>query len=229
MGIQERRKREKEGRRTAILRAARKLFFEKGFKTVTVASIARKAELSKGAVYLYFKSKEEIYTHILLSDNDKFHKQVSGITLSGKSAPDMLREFARIYIDFFMSDRELFRILMAYMLHTDNLKLSDELNQCLIRSTNKTIDVIEDIIRLGAERGDFPPDIKIRQSRNAFWGFLNGVVSLHLFTGKESLREQTIRSTVETGLDLLFRGLEGKPRQPEKNEMPIEPAGTSRP
>jgi AcrR family transcriptional regulator len=60
----ERRKKEKEHRRNAILKAARKLFFEKGFKAVTVDSIAAKADISKGSVYLYFDSKEEIYADI---------------------------------------------------------------------------------------------------------------------------------------------------------------------
>jgi AcrR family transcriptional regulator len=48
LGLEERRKRERENRKNAILKAARKLFFEKGFKPVTVESIAKKAELSKG-------------------------------------------------------------------------------------------------------------------------------------------------------------------------------------
>ena len=77
MAFERRRIREKENRKSAILKAARKLFFEKGFKSVTVESIARKAELSKGAVYLYFKSKDEIYSQILLDDIDKFHKKVA--------------------------------------------------------------------------------------------------------------------------------------------------------
>ncbi|HPL62627.1 MAG: TetR/AcrR family transcriptional regulator [Syntrophales bacterium] len=207
MGIEERRKREKEGRRSAILKAARKLFFEKGFKSVTVAQIAKKAELSKGAVYLYFSSKEEIYSRILLFDIEKFHERVSRIVLKGESASKMLENFAQVYIDFFLADRELFRILMAYMVHTDHNNLSEEMNNCLIRSTNKTIDTIEDIIRQGVASGEFPPHTAVRQSRNALWGLLNGGISLHLFTGKEESREQMIRSTIMTGLDHYIHGL----------------------
>ncbi|MFH2076862.1 MAG: helix-turn-helix domain-containing protein, partial [Pseudomonadota bacterium] len=68
LGLEERRKRERESRKNAILKAARKLFFEKGFRSVTVESIARKADLSKGSIYLYYSSKEEIYSQILLKD-----------------------------------------------------------------------------------------------------------------------------------------------------------------
>ncbi|MCX5827750.1 MAG: TetR/AcrR family transcriptional regulator, partial [Deltaproteobacteria bacterium] len=97
MGLEERRKREKENRKNAILKAARKLFFDKGFKNVTVESIAKKAELSKGSVYLYFQSKEDIYTQILLSDIDKFHKVITGLMQEGQSSSAMLLSLANVY------------------------------------------------------------------------------------------------------------------------------------
>jgi len=207
MGLEERRKREKEGRKNAILKAARKLSFEKGFKSITVASIAKKAELSKGAVYLYFNSKEEIYVEILLKDIDKFHLTLTDICERGGTAADMLRHFADIYITFFITDKELFRILMSFMLHTDELQFSEQLNQKLIRATNATVDIIERIFKYGMERGEFPADLSIRQYKNAVWGLLNGIISLHLYIGKEATREQRIRSTVQASLDALIRGL----------------------
>jgi AcrR family transcriptional regulator len=206
MGLEERRKRERENRKNAILKAARKLYFEKGFKSITVANIAKKAELSKGAVYLYFNSKEEIYVQILLKDIDKFHSSLSDICERGGSGSDMLKHYADIYIDFFLNDRELFRIFMAFMLHTDEMNFSDELNRQLIQATNAN-DIIEKIFKYGADRGEFPENISFRQCKNSIWGLLNGIISLHLFTGKESTREQRIRSTVRASLDVFLRGL----------------------
>ena len=114
LGLEERRKRERENRKNAILKAARRLFFEKGFKPVTVESIAKKAELSKGSIYLYYNSKEEIYTQILLSDIDKFHDRIADLLQNPSSAAETLMRLANIYVDFFLNDRELFRILMTF-------------------------------------------------------------------------------------------------------------------
>ncbi|MBU2252071.1 MAG: TetR/AcrR family transcriptional regulator, partial [Proteobacteria bacterium] len=102
MGLEERRKRERENRKNAILKAARKLFFEKGFRQVTVENIARKAEFSKGSIYLYFNSKEEIYSQILLNDIDKFHDSVADILQGPSSASEALIRVAEIYVDFFL-------------------------------------------------------------------------------------------------------------------------------
>jgi len=207
VGLEERRKREKENRKNAILKAARKLFFDKGFRNVTVESIAKKAELSKGSVYLYFKSKEEIYTQILLGDIDKFHKVIASLMQEGQSSSAMLMGLANIYADFFMNDRELFRIMMNYMLNIDHMNLPEEIDHLIVKATNKTIDIIEEIFMIGIRSGEFPPYIDLRQKRNAIWGLLNGTISLHLFTGTEEKREERIRSTIQTGLNTFLRGM----------------------
>jgi len=207
LGLEERRKREKENRKNAILKAARMLFFEKGFKPVTVESIARKAELSKGSIYIHYNSKEEIYTQILLSDIDKFHDRISDLLQNPASASDALLKLANIYVDFFFHDRELFSILMTFMLHTSDMNLPVDLNDHIVKTTNKTIGIIEQVFKYGIERGEFPKTLNLRQNRNAVWGMLNGIISLHLFTGVEDKRAEVIHGTVKAGLEIFIRGL----------------------
>ena len=64
MGIPERKEREKEQRRIDILDAAEKVFFSKGVNMATMDEVAEEAELSKGTLYLYFRSKEELFLGI---------------------------------------------------------------------------------------------------------------------------------------------------------------------
>jgi len=51
----------KDERRQALLTAALDEFFEKGFAATRMSDIAKRAHLSKGAVYLYFDSKEAMF------------------------------------------------------------------------------------------------------------------------------------------------------------------------
>ena len=207
MGLEERRNREKERRREAILKAARRDFMKKGFKSVTVDSIAQRAQLSKGAIYLYFKSKEEIYAQVLIRDIEKFHDRVADIFHGGDTASEVLVRFAQIYTEFFLNERELFRILMTFMVQPNPQNISEQINDHIIRTTNKTIGIIERIFQNGIENGEFPGCRDIRQCRNALWGLLNGIIALHLFTGREETREERIRSTITGGLDIFLRGL----------------------
>jgi AcrR family transcriptional regulator len=207
MGFEERRRREKDSRRNTILRAARKLFFEKGFKSVTVESIAKRAEFSKGSIYLYFSGKEEIYTHILLAEIARFRTELDRLYERGGSATEVLRRTADLYVDFFLSEPELFRILMTFMLHNDQRRPSSELNSRLIRTTNEAAEGIGRIFRYGVERGEFRQSLRPGPIRNAAWGLLNGAISLHLFTGPDLGRRDRILSTVHSMLDILIEGL----------------------
>jgi len=207
LGSERRREREKEQRRSAILRAARKEFFEKGFRAVTVDSIARRSELSKGAIYLYFKSKEEIYAQILLRDIDKFHEKVVSLLDPSRSASDNLRRYAEVYAAFFISDRELFRIFMNFMIQHNPVNFTPNINDHIVKSTNQTVVIIEQILQMGIERGEFPGCRDVRVCRNALWGLLNGIIALHLFTGRENTREERVRNQVRGGLEVFIAGL----------------------
>lgn len=208
MSSQERREKERENRRSAILKAARKLFFDRGFKSVTVDNIAAKAEVSKGSVYLYFKSKEEIYTQILINDNIAAFEDLKN-KFSAKEAPaaELLLEYADNYINYFLNDNELFRILMTFMLHADDMILTDEQNSQLLQTTNDNIHFVSEILQKGVDSGEFLPTINIRQAQNAIWGLLNGVISLYLFVGNPAKRAETIHSTVKNSFNIIIKGL----------------------
>lgn len=66
MGVSERRKREKEQRKTEILDAAERLFFSRSYDDVPMDEIAREVELNKATIYLYFKNKESLFAAIVL-------------------------------------------------------------------------------------------------------------------------------------------------------------------
>lgn len=207
MSSEERRKKEKENRKNAILKAARKLFFERGFKSVTVDLIAAKAEVSKGSIYLYFDSKEEIYTQILIAANIERHKEIENFAKREGTATELLLKFAHDYIDFFFENKELFRILMTFMLHADNMNLTEDQNTQLIHTTNENIRVVAEILQKGIDAGEFSPDINIRQAQNSIWGMLNGITSLYIYTGAPDKRAERILDTVNDCLKVYLKGI----------------------
>jgi AcrR family transcriptional regulator len=208
MGLLERREKEKDNRRKLILKSARTLFFARGFKNVTVDRIAKLSELGKGSIYLYFNSKEEIYAQVLLNDIDKFHQQAFSLFQKNKAAVDSLFEFSYFYADFFLNDPELFRILMTFMLHTDQMNLSAEQYKDIIVAMRKTIDLISNIFQFGIDSNEFPSSINIKYNQFAIWGMLNGIISLHIFSGAENKRRERIRSTIKSTLEIFIKGLE---------------------
>ena len=80
---------EKAARRQSILDAAKVLFLEDTSGLPSVISIARKAGLAKGTVYLYFRTKEEIFLAILTEDYETLMVEVIAL-LDNPSSPDEL-------------------------------------------------------------------------------------------------------------------------------------------
>lgn len=72
-----RRQREKQLRRSTILTAAENLFASKGYRKTRIEDIADIAEVSVGAVYGYFKNKEDILTAVL-DDIGMFTRKLAG-------------------------------------------------------------------------------------------------------------------------------------------------------
>ena len=65
MTAQDRKRQERQARRRRIQDAARPVFVERGFARASIEQIAKQAQLSVGAIYLYFQSKEDLYVSLL--------------------------------------------------------------------------------------------------------------------------------------------------------------------
>ncbi|MEM6648742.1 MAG: TetR/AcrR family transcriptional regulator, partial [Pseudomonadota bacterium] len=87
----------REDRIADIVAAALEAFSERGFERTRMEDIAARAHISKGTVYLYFKSKEDVFEgmvrHFILPNVEKA-EQLS--LLQDMSAEDQLKLFMKI-------------------------------------------------------------------------------------------------------------------------------------
>ena len=72
MGVIERRRRERDVRRELAIDAAMRIYEEEGYHAITMEKIAERAELSRAALYLYFKNKDEIVISAIVPHADYF-------------------------------------------------------------------------------------------------------------------------------------------------------------
>ena len=61
-----------------IIDGAARVFAERGYRQTTMDQIAQSLQLSKGALYLYFKSKDELYVSVLQSIYERRFELLSG-------------------------------------------------------------------------------------------------------------------------------------------------------
>jgi AcrR family transcriptional regulator len=115
MGIKERRGREEQARLLAILGAAESVFASKGYYETRMDDIAHKAELAKGTIYYYFKSKEEIYLHLLKTESDKVYQGISARIRDKAGFLDILREVIDFSVEYFEANLSFLKIFLPCM------------------------------------------------------------------------------------------------------------------
>lgn len=108
MGIQERKNREKEERRSLILAKAKDLILERGIDALSMQEIADASELSKATLYLYFQSKEAILKEILSESSSAFVEYVESRISPESTGIEALRTLWASYMSLYGESHEVF-------------------------------------------------------------------------------------------------------------------------
>jgi AcrR family transcriptional regulator len=83
-------------RRQAILDAAQVLLLQSGDELASVEEVARQAGLAKGTVYLYFRSKEEVYLAVHEQRAHKWFDTLDALLADEGARPDLARFTRRV-------------------------------------------------------------------------------------------------------------------------------------
>jgi AcrR family transcriptional regulator len=192
MGTLERKEREKEQRRKAILKAARKVFFEHGLQAASMDMIAELAELSKGALYLYFKSKEDLYVSLLeegLAILRRMFEEVAARPLPGDQA---LREIGLAYYEFFKRHPDYFQILKFTDTRGLHSKVSHEVLQCTEKRSMGCLQVVASVYERGVKEGIYRSDLTPMEVAVMLWGSSNGMIALIANQHDDLIHDQSL-------------------------------------
>lgn len=106
---------QKQQRRETILETARKLYADRRYEDVDVATIASESEIAKGTVYLYFGTKEEIFLELA---RRAYHEWAEGM-LQGLKDPAIRHSIPKVVNLFGRTLRERSELLrLIPILHT---------------------------------------------------------------------------------------------------------------
>jgi len=112
MGIAERKERQKEELKTLILKAARKLFVERGITQTTIRNIADAIDYSIGTVYVYFRDKNEIL-HALHTQSFADLGGQFKVLYNVKDPMERLRAMGKVYITYGLENPDMYDLMFT--------------------------------------------------------------------------------------------------------------------
>ena len=178
MGISERKQRDKQRRREEIIDAAEKVFFGQGIENSTMDDVALEAELSKGTLYLYFKSKEDIHWAITHRGVKGLLTKMEKIVDKNKNAVENLLIIADSFIKFTQDEKQLANSILFFE-GCDIEKLNIDHDQIRDSFLNDSpIHLVTEFVQEGIEQNLIRSDIPVNILSNILWSQLIGVLQV---------------------------------------------------
>ncbi|NPU85966.1 MAG: TetR/AcrR family transcriptional regulator [Syntrophaceae bacterium] len=195
MGVAERKQTERNARVKLILDSAAAVFREKGFRDSTIEDIAARAKIAKGTIYLYFKSKSDLYFCLVEPALESLSKRLIEIAQDKEDGPDnRMRRLGRAIYDFYERDTDEYFFLIRYnedeypkLLPEDRLARF----KCIMRCN---LEQGEIVIREGVEKGVFK-NINPYAGAVIFWSVFIGMIHFQenrMKQGKKDYRKATL-------------------------------------
>jgi AcrR family transcriptional regulator len=213
MGIQDRRERERLERRASIHRAAIQVYQEEGYHGTTMEKIARKAELSRATLYLYFKTKDDIFVERIVDQSDFFGDLLQGI-YNGRGTLDtgIMEALWDGFKAFYRSDPITFNVTLYFHQSEMIRHLPKDLRLRLDRSGSRNYDLLCKIIAFAIQKGILM-SCHPKTLAEVVWTTFLGII--HLENSKEAMaRKNHLDITFDLAQKILSRGTSTKGVEP---------------
>ncbi|MBN7771865.1 TetR/AcrR family transcriptional regulator [Clostridium aminobutyricum] len=161
-----------------ILEASKQLFLEKGIEKTTVDDIAKLADCSKSTIYVYFKSKEEIFNYIVYEYMSVLRQGIEDSIQSSAEFIECYYAICRKMVDF----RNQYPMYFESILAEISVQSEDFEQQPILKDIHRVGEEInsslENFIRKAIEDGHLRSELDPLLTVFSLWGSICGIISL---------------------------------------------------
>lgn len=161
--------------RDNILAAARELFETKGVENTTMDDIAELADYSKSTIYVYFKSKEDIYNSILKEYLVNLAEQMKHCLEEDGGFEESYYRFCDCLVEFEEQYPQYYASLMGEEKRTNSRKKTNLMDKELGSEINQ---VIAELLEKGQIKKALRNDIEIKPTVLYVWSAISGIIQV---------------------------------------------------
>lgn len=166
--------------RNRIMRAAVKLFAQKGYSPTTTREIVESASVTKPMLYYYFRDKQALYMSIVQNAMGGLKADLQAAVAEEQAPLDRLRRFVGAYLQFFLANREVGAICFQELFGLGE-NLVRELNPIAFAEIRSLLD---EIVLQGRYADKYSPE-DLHYISLSLLGIPNMFVMLYILHGSE--------------------------------------------
>jgi AcrR family transcriptional regulator len=191
-----------ELRRDQILQAATVVFARLGFHKARMEDIVKEAGLSKGAVYWYFDSKDEIITTILDRFMDRELENFQQISQAEGPIPDRLMTMVKLLAREVEAIEDLMPIIYEFYAVAAR---EESVRKTIQRYFESFSTLLEGVIQVGIERGELR-SVPLKETALSLVSLMEGCMLIWIL-GAFDHGESNLEEMFETSMNLVLEGL----------------------
>lgn len=161
--------------RQKILNAALLVAAKEGFERATTEQISRKAGVSEGIIYHYFRSKRDLCVNMVRENAEGFRRQLTDEIGPIRHPKEKLERLIDFHFTFFMGEGSIFRVIFGR--GGDTPSMMEEILRLAILPYSK---IIEEIIKEGIKEKEFRAVDAAISALNLLGMMQLPVIKLHL-------------------------------------------------
>lgn len=189
-----------------ILKSAFELFCRNGFAETDIESIAKKAGVAKGTVYLYFKNKNELFMRSMIFVFDEFDAQVKILMNERETYREKLKEFISLNIHIMLTNNIMSKMLLGELYNVLKKENAMKLTSFREKMGMKFVE-LEALIRAGIKNGEFR-DVDPVSASTMIMGGMNMIVMRNSVNRKNESSQTDIRKIQANMIETVFRLLD---------------------
>lgn len=151
-----------------IIEAATKVFAKKGFYQAKISEIAGQAKVADGTIYIYFENKDDILISLFEEQMKVVLDNMVRELATTEDPIKKLQTFALTHLRLIEKNKNMAEIIQVELRQSSKF-MKEYKNEKFARY----LDLIEEIIKDGQEKGVFQKDIIPAVAKRAFFGALD--------------------------------------------------------
>tara|TARA_B100001113_G_scaffold169531_1_gene138664 strand:+ start:65 stop:652 length:588 start_codon:yes stop_codon:yes gene_type:complete len=192
---------DRENRKNQILNAAFEVFVKKGYAKTTMDDIVASSNLSKGALYHYYKSKKELFLSLIDHWEIYTFKDFYDKKSQNKKASDILRFFGENVINTLNEKKH------AYIAEIEFRAMSNQDAEIKKRSNvlyGKLLELFEKVVKKGIKENEFK-DLDVRKTSMAFLAIFQSITWFVIADETAVSADEYIRDSIELIIDSISK------------------------
>jgi len=165
-------------RKSQILRAAYTIIAERGYENITVQDIANHAGFSKGIIYYYFSSKEDVMVSLFDSILRVIDRNFASTIQNHPEPREQMERVLRMSFDLVHKHKEFYHVIMVFWSQVTQKTLMSELNVTLFKRYRREL---AKIIERGVDRGVFRAKFDVNMLASQIIAVVGGTSIQYIF------------------------------------------------